>query len=198
MTTFVIENQKFTQELLNLINEEDSDDDDECCLIDGQPLQIQNHMELQCSHKFNYLSIFNELKIQRKYNNLEVQKLNSYQIKCPYCRNIHNGILPYNKDIVCDKIRGINWPPSKVLKIKKCKAILKSGKRKGELCAKPCIYDYCKMHKKTNSKKLKTIQIDNKNICKTILKSGTRKGKLCGCKCKKNSNYCGRHIKKSI
>jgi hypothetical protein len=189
MTTFIIENQKFTEELLNLINKEDIDDDD-CCLIDGQPLQTQNYIELQCSHKFNYLSIFNELKIQRNYNNLEVQKLKSYQIKCPYCRNIHNGILPYNKHIICDKIRGINWPPSKVLKIKICKAILKSGKRKGESCAKPCVYNFCNMHKKTNAK--------NKNICKTILKSGTRKGKLCGCKCKKNSDYCGRHVKKSI
>ena len=98
--------------------------------------------------------------------------------------------MPYNKHIICDKIRGINWPPSKVLKIKICKAILKSGKRKGESCAKPCVYNFCNMHKKTNAK--------NKNICKTILKSGTRKGKLCGCKCKKNSDYCGRHVKKSI
>ena len=57
MTTFIIENQKFTEELLNLINKEDIDDDD-CCLIDGQPLQTQNYIELQCSHKFNYLSIF--------------------------------------------------------------------------------------------------------------------------------------------
>ena len=196
------ENKKFNDELLNLISEDYTDDkcdnDDKCddnddniCLIDGQILK-EYHIKLQCSHKFNYLSILDELKIQRNYNMLEVQKVGQYQIKCPYCRNIHNGILPYYKTIVEDKIRGVNWPPSKVLKTQKCKTILKSGKRKGEECGKLCIYDFCNTHKKNNVK-------TSKKTCSAILKNGPRKGKSCQYKCKEKSNYCGRHIvKKSI
>jgi len=189
----LIINQEFNDELMNLIDKDDSSGD-ESCLIDGQPLN-DTHIELKCSHKFNYLSIMNEVKIQRKYNNLEVQKLSYYQIKCPYCRSIHNGILPYYKDIVEEKIRGINWPPSKVLKIKLCVAILKSGKRKGEQCNKSCMLKLCSMHLSKKNK----LSINDGPTCKTIIKSGKRKGQICSCKCKKDSEFCGRHIsKKSI
>jgi hypothetical protein len=70
-------NQKFNEEMMQLINKEETDD--ELCLIDGTPLTEQ-FVELKCSHKFNYLSIFNEIFSQKKYNNLETQKLHQYQI----------------------------------------------------------------------------------------------------------------------
>ena len=182
----VIVNQKFNEELMALIDEEEEKEEEEICLIDGTQLKDQ-FIELKCSHKFNYLSILNEVKIQRKYNNLETQKLNPYQIKCPYCRIIHNGILPYYKTIFNTKIHGVNWPPSKVLKSKKCQSILKSGKRKGETCSKPCINKYCGGHEKIKSLS---------PCCNVILKSGKRKGEKCGCKCKKDSEKCGRHFSK--
>jgi len=192
MTNLII-NQDFNNNLMSLLDDGDSSSDEECCLIDGQPLNDNTCIELRCSHKFNYLSILNEVKIQRKYNNLEVQKINYYQIKCPYCRVVHNGILPYYKAIIEEKIRGVNWPPSKVLKFKSCNAILKSGKRKGQPCNKPCLLEFCNIHL---SKKHK---LSDGPVCKSIIKSGKRKGQPCGCKCKKNSEFCGRHIsKKSI
>ena len=75
-----------------------------------------------------------------------MQKLSHYQIKCPYCRTIHNGVLPYRDNLYQNKLRGINWPPSKVLKTKKCTAIIKSGKRKGEPCNKWCVGKFCSRH----------------------------------------------------
>jgi len=180
-------NQKFNQELMTLINKQEEFDN--VCLIDGTPLH-EDCIELKCSHKFNYISILNEIKIQKKYNHLETQKLHSYQIKCPYCRIIHNGILPYYEKLFIEKIRGVNWPPSKVLKSKKCVSILKSGKRKGEQCSKMCIRKHCPRHAKMKP---------SLPICNILLKSGKRKGEVCGCKCKKENDKCGRHIsKKSI
>ena len=183
-------NAKFNEQLLELISSVPQEEES-ICLIDGLPLS-NNYIELKCSHKFNYLSLLNELKIQRQHNNLEIQKIGSYQIKCPYCRKIHNGILPYYQHLLEDKIKGINWPPSRVLKCKTCQSIIKSGKRKGALCGKACIFNFCNRHAKLNS-------TPTKPTCMTILKSGKRKGEICGCKCKLESNLCGRHIsKKSI
>jgi hypothetical protein len=186
----IVINQKFNEELMELIGK--SEDNENVCLIDGTKLNSQS-IELKCSHKFNYISLLNEIRIQRQHNHLETQKINQYQIKCPYCRSIHNGILPYYQILYGKKIRGVNWPPSKVLKTKKCQSILKSGKRKGEQCSKLCNGKYCSMHTKFHQK-CTTI-----STCNIILKSGKRKGEKCGCKCKKDSDKCGRHIpKKSI
>tara|TARA_Y100000996_G_C22533991_1_gene647635 strand:- start:909 stop:1553 length:645 start_codon:yes stop_codon:yes gene_type:complete len=202
----VLINQDFNIELMKLL-EDDDEDDENVCLIDGLPLD-NTCIELTCKHKFNYLSLLQEIKVQKKYNNLEVQKLNSYQIKCPYCRRLHNGVLPYRENIYTAKLKGINWPPSKVLKTKYCTAIIKSGKRKGQPCNKLCVGLYCPRHQKLAEKakeKAKTkasIQINKKisksnfKTCIAIIKSGKRKGEICGCKCKNNQNMCGRHISK--
>jgi len=192
----------FNVELMKLLEE---DDDDDVCLIDGTPLD-DHCVELVCKHKFNYLSLLQEVKVQKKYNNLEVQKLSSYQIKCPYCRKINNGVLPYIESLCKTKMRGINWPASKVLKTKKCCAIIKSGKRKGEICGKLCAGKLCPRHAKL-AEKAKTKAKANVNVnkkiknvsgktCIAVIKSGKRKGEICGCKCKNNENMCGRHISK--
>jgi len=180
-------NQKFNEELIALIGKEEEEDN--VCLIDGTLLQ-GHFVELKCFHKFNYLSILNEIRIQRKHNCLEIQKLNPYQVKCPYCRSIHNGILPYYQTLFNVKLRGVNWPPSKVLKTKKCQSVLKSGKRKGEKCSKLCLNKHCPRHAKMKL-------VPTPLVCKVLLKSGKRKGEQCGCKCKKDSEKCGRHISKN-
>ena len=200
----VLINQEFNIELMKLL-EDDDEDDENVCLIDGLPLD-NTCIELTCKHKFNYLSLLQEIKVQKKYNNLEVQKLNSYQIKCPYCRGLHNGVLPYRENIFKIKLKGVNWPPSKVLKTKHCTAIIKSGKRKGQPCNKLCHGLYCPRHQKLAEKakeKVKASTQINKKIsksnfksCIAIIKSGKRKGEICGCKCKNNQNMCGRHISK--
>ncbi len=178
-------NQNFNDALMALISQDEENDN--VCLIDGSELS-EDSIKLKCTHRFNYLSILNEIKIQRKFNHLETQKISQYQIKCPYCRTIHNGILPYNENLYDKKIRGVNWPPSKVLKTNKCQSIMKSGKRKGEKCSKDCVGQFCPRHTKLQ------LKWSNNPVCMVILKSGKRKGEQCGCKCKKDSDKCGRHL----
>ena len=143
----------FNKELLELLCQNDTDTDIEevtTCLISNLPLQC-NHITLSCGHKFNYKSIFSEVKNQKRYSHLETQKLKSNQIKCPYCRNIQNGLLPHYGNFA--KITGINWPPSKQFKPNKCLYEFISGKRKGTMCDKKCFNKYCPLHEKIMNKR---------------------------------------------
>jgi hypothetical protein len=67
------------------------------CLITRQELK-ENSVRLPCNHSFNYDSIFLDI-LNQKYNknflNLESEKLDFFQIKCPYCRTKHDILLPY-------------------------------------------------------------------------------------------------------
>ena len=50
------------------------DNSDEYCLISNVKLET-DHVKLDCGHKFNYKSIFSEVKNQKRYSHLETQKL---------------------------------------------------------------------------------------------------------------------------
>ena len=116
------------------------------CLISNESL-TSSHITLECKHSFNYMSILKEIKKQKlHHNNLEVNRLKKNQIKCPYCRNIQNGILPYRDG--CNKYDYVNWPEKLAFKPFKCDYIFLSGKKKGEKCLKGCSNKYCLQHKK--------------------------------------------------
>ena len=185
----IISTNDFNKKLLEAFCEEEEDDEN-VCLISGEKLH-DNHIKLICGHKFNYKSIYCEIINQKKYSNLETQNLKKYQIKCPYCRNVQNGVLPLYDNSV--KVNGVNWPPAKVAKNNKCSVILKSGKRKGEKCGRACFGEKCTFHNK--SKKVAADAI----TCIAIVKSGKRKGLICGCMCKtpetKQLKMCKRHSK---
>ena len=149
MNNYILEgNINFSNELMKLICEDakEQEDDNNCCLITGEILN-ENFVRLSCGHKFNYDSIFNELKNQRKKNNLEVQYVKKNEIKCPYCRSVHNGILPYYEGK--EKVVNVNWSNKNKKIYKTCTAVIKSGKRKGEVCGCRAKFgDYCGRHKK--------------------------------------------------
>ena len=88
------------------------------------------------------------------------------QIKCPYCRKIHNNLLPFDVD---NKIRGVNCPEKYCMSFLKCNYIFKSGKNKGLQCDKDVITinkKYCKKHFKDE-----TIIVDNKLLSEyTVVK----------------------------
>ena len=86
------DNFDFQKELLELLSTEETDDDN-ICLISNLPLE-NNFIKLACGHKFNYDSIFNEIKYQKNPNHLETQKLYTHELKCPYCRTVQKGLLP--------------------------------------------------------------------------------------------------------
>jgi sarcosine oxidase delta subunit len=200
-----IDTHSFNEELLKMICTDDVDD--ECCLIDGDALE-NNHITLKCGHKFNYFNIFNEVKCQKTVkNNKEIQHLKKSQIKCPYCRNIQNGILPHIEGY--EKIKNVNTPEKYVMKNNKCNYVFKSGKRKGLSCNKGCYYDNCKQHikYKTTKKNIKKFTkykppvLPPPDRCKHLLTNGKNKGFYCSCLLKSQyleNGYCGKHIKKHI
>ena len=122
-------NFNFNEELMKLLCE-NTKCEEKKCLISGDKLG-ENIVKLECGHTFNYNSIFNEVVNQRKINTLEVQKISNRQIKCPYCRTIHNGILPYIDGY--KKILHVNVE-NYIETLNICEAVLKSGKRKGQKC----------------------------------------------------------------
>lgn len=159
----------FNKILMEAVCSDDKESKKDKCLISQNPLNT-NHVSLECKHKFNYSDIFNEVCKQKKHKNLlEIQQLGLYQIKCPYCRSIQNGLLPYHRDY--DRILYVNWPATQAYSDKTCQYQIKYGKNKGKCCDIKCLGDYCWKHDNTNR--------TNKPICKGILKSGKRKGQQC-------------------
>ena len=101
-------NNNFNKELLELLCQDDEQDNENICLISNTQLD-ENYVKLCCGHTFNYTAIFNEIKYQKtQQHHYETQKLSPSQIKCPYCRTIQNGLLPYYDNV--SKCNGVNWP----------------------------------------------------------------------------------------
>ena len=149
---YVIENNLNWKMLLS--NDLDMDNDKKYCLISGLEL-TDGHITLPCKHTFNYLSIYNEIINQKQQrSNLETQKLKLNQIKCPYCRTIHNNLLPYYKSLKTNKIIGVNSPEKYCFKLNSCEYLYKSGKKKGCLCSKSAFNTtngiFCNIHINNN------------------------------------------------
>jgi hypothetical protein len=91
-------------------NEHKTEEDANLCLITNQPL-IENYFEMSCGHKFNYLPLYYDLKNHKqKFNGMEstASHLKLDEIRCPYCRKKHKGVLPYYEDLGLAKINGVN------------------------------------------------------------------------------------------
>ena len=202
----------FNKELYNELFKENTKITNEC-LISREELE-EEHIVLDCNHKFNYFPLYNEIINQKKtqrFNHLEIDRLSIGQIKCPYCRNIQNGILPFfpfNKDNRIKKIFGVNSPEKYIVKKNKCSKIIKSGKNKGKPCGKPCYFNYCRKHYETKTQveqkkstqeqetQEQETQEEVNNECCAILKTGQNKGKPCGRKTKyiiDNKKFCKLH-----
>ena len=180
----------FNELLKNSLENSDSDDDNEdICLISHEPLS-PDHIKLSCSHKFNYKHIYKEVIQQKSGKNLlEIQKLKKFQFKCPYCRNIENGVLFWNPNF--SQIEGVNWPPSQFIKPNFCKYTFKSGKKKNMLCNRKCSNDYCTTHQKIMDNRLQ--KASNKKLkCKAITKKGIPCSRIAK---SSNGNYCSQHFK---
>lgn len=153
------DNKNMFFSLLNedLDKSETNKDEDECCLISKQPLTY-NYITLPCNHKFNYIPLLKEIITQKTTRNpLNVTMLMLHQIQCPYCRSIHNKLLPFVPTSVCSKrIRGVTAPTLYCMNQKTCTWRFKSGKRKGQLCGKEAYENdkgcFCNNHHKCNSK----------------------------------------------
>ena len=89
---------------------EKTEEDNNKCLITNQPL-TDKFVELNCGHKFNYVALYYDLANHKlKFNLMETKDCKSYlnQIRCPYCRNKQNTLLPYYKELGLKPINGVN------------------------------------------------------------------------------------------
>ena len=92
-------------------NEIKTAEDDNLCLITKEPL-TDKHVILKCGHKYNYIPLFNDVKTHKqKFNALESTsgQLKHNEIRCPYCRNKQNELLPYYEELGLSKIHGVNY-----------------------------------------------------------------------------------------
>lgn len=197
----------FFEELYKEISNENSVVDDKVCLITNEPL-MDDFVTLQCNHTFNYNAIFQEIKRQ-KYDpfKYEVDKLSTFQLKCPYCRYIQGWLLPPPKQYFVNNdkkylVRGVNSPLYMCLKQNKCSYVYTRGSKKNQSCDKDCFDKYCNYHDKQVKNSIKK-QKKKPEIykCQSIIKSGKRSGETCNTPCKvfiDNVYYCGRHKPKTI
>ena len=107
-------NIDFYQELYSSMSEDKNIDNDvnvDLCLITNLPLK-DRFVELKCGHKFNYGPLYKDiLTHKKKFNNMELvkTKLKYNEIRCPYCRNVQNELLPYYDDLSYPKEHGVNF-----------------------------------------------------------------------------------------
>tara|TARA_Y100000782_G_scaffold109878_1_gene135422 strand:- start:20704 stop:21423 length:720 start_codon:yes stop_codon:yes gene_type:complete len=145
----------FYENLYKSLNEDDDVNQDLKCLITYEDLD-NNHIELDCGHKFNYKPIYLEVISQKcNSNKLETQTLKKHEIKCPYCRSIQSSLLPPNKDF--DSVLYVNRPVKYTMTNSSCSYIFKSGKKNGLKCGKKCYGNMCIQH---------TNKIYNNMVCK--------------------------------
>jgi hypothetical protein len=186
---------------------------DSCCLLTKEVLN-DIHVTLNCGHKFNYISLYKEVVIQKTsagmttngYYNSCTLRLN--EMKCPYCRRVQDKLLPFfNYDDV-KRLRGVNGPESLCMKARICEhietAIIKrknSKKKLSDSCECNAIHlvngvYYCKKHYEQQQQQMQNdsaalVVTENKNedICGVIVKSGKNKGLPCT-----NSSSCRIHV----
>ena len=92
-------------------NNNKCDEDNNKCLITNQVL-IDKSFEMSCGHKFNYIALYNDLlNHKKKFNSMESSAghLKINEIRCPYCRQKHVGLLPYYEDLNLKKEHGVNY-----------------------------------------------------------------------------------------
>lgn len=98
----------FNNKVVNIDTDYENND---FCLITHLPL-TERFVELNCGHKFNYEPLYKDIfNHKKKFNYLEQikTKLKHNQIRCPYCRNIQDELLPYYDDYPYPKEHGINF-----------------------------------------------------------------------------------------
>jgi len=206
MTKYVLEGQiDFYSELYNGLDDNQVINDDNKCLITGQEL-VDKFVTLGCGHKFNYTPLYNDIKNHKqKFNTMESisTHLKSTEIRCPYCREKHNKLLPYYEELNLPKLHGVNHLIFQKLSsnqeyVKKCdytsaKTVInndtievlnikcyKMGTQinytNGQLCGEN--YDdekyYCQLHKKQMVKMYKKDIINKEKTELKVLKNNAK------------------------
>jgi len=128
------------------------------CLISKEP--IENNITLPCNHAYEYIYLYEEIKVQK-------QRHKTY-FKCPYCRHMYNGTIPYYEIDGVDKITNINHNHRNLLNIHKC---LHTNCTRGANKYKNGFY--CNKHVQVSTNHCSAI-CKNGNPCKNAIKVGSQ------------------------
>jgi hypothetical protein len=145
------------------------------CLISREPLD-QNHITLDCKHKFNINELYNEVSQQKTKQNLysNKTKIKYNEIKCPYCRTITPKLLPYFKYYNNNLIYGVNSPQHLTMQLYECEY---KGKKNSNCGKNACVTNsgiFCNNHMKYTYNEEEIIKTLDKNTI-TCLKKKTIK-----------------------
>jgi hypothetical protein len=207
----VIEIDFFTQ-LKNMLthseeaSENENENQDNCCLLTKEPLQ-NIHIVLACGHKFNYVPLYREVISQKTIGLSSTGYYTSHslrrnEIKCPYCRNVQDKLLPYLEYDGVKKMFNVNHPAKMSMTSQPCmySANLNSKKSKKNASCEECAIEYyngtyvCKKHYElsltTHVDTLDTIDTNtvasslitsspSPSKCGVILRYGKNKGNPC-------------------
>lgn len=190
-------------------NNKNTENEDNCCLLTKEPLQ-HIHIVLACGHKFNYIPLYREVIAQKTVGLSSSgyyisHSLKKNEIKCPYCRNIQDKLLPYLEYDGIKKIFYVNHPKKLSMTSQPCtySVVLNSKKGKKSSCKEFAI-EYCNgihLCRKHYEACITTQQHVDANVitlmpsaskCGVILRYGKNKGKPClnpsSCRLHKNKN----------
>lgn len=179
----------FFEELNNIVNtdyqaqdntqDETNETNEEICLIDFTPL-TENSVKLNCGHSFNYGPLYRDV-IEKK-RNCRQQAKDDPTIQCPFCRRIHEGLLPVVPGY--DLVDNVNKKPDNIqVRNVQCTHSYMSS----------MFSMYNKQYTNTYTQKEQENGRSKLNKCSYILKRGPRKGQPCN-KMQKN-HFCCEHIK---
>lgn len=156
MNYIIEDNLDLYSEIENCIIENNSN----VCLLTNLPLE-DNFITLDCNHKFNYLALYNETCNQKKRNYYDIAVTKYNEIKCPYCRETTQKLLPYFCKYNVDKVVGVTIPSKYSMKLNCCQYKDKNSKDSEYICGKSAFISdkgiLCNKHYK------KSLTLKNKN-----------------------------------
>jgi hypothetical protein len=193
----------------------ENENQDNCCLLTKEPLK-NIHIVLECGHKFNYVPLYREVIAQKTIGLSSTGYYTSHslrrnEIKCPYCRNVQDKLLPYLEFDGVTKMFNVNHPAKMSMTSQPCmySANLNSKKSKKNASCKDCAVEYCngiyvcKKHYEASLATHDTLDpldtntvasssiITTSSNCGAILRYGKNKGNPCpnpsSCRVHKNN-----------
>jgi len=172
-----------------------TDSNNNVCLITNEALN-PFHVTLECGHKFNYEPLYQEVLRQKGRVGMHhyFEKIGMNQIKCPYCRNINNALLPFIGNTphpIIKRLLAINAPASMCMAGVPCNA---------KQCSVNAFYEhgeryYCYRHYQSTLKSDAKQAVQNKTRCVAQTQTGKNKGKQCRLNAITGTTMCNIHSK---
>lgn len=196
----------FFAQLKNMLSNSEetgeNENEDNSCLLTKEPLQ-NIHIVLSCGHKFNYVPIYREVIAQKTIGVSSTGYYTSHslkrnEIKCPYCRNVQDKLLPYLEFDGVNKKVNVNYPVKMSMTSQPCMHTHTASSKKGKILAcKDYAVEYCngmyvcKKHYETSLTAPNPIETNamtkttvpssshSPSKCGAILRYGKNKGNPC-------------------